>query len=164
MKEFSLPLVEKYTRPVIKLYNLPALIDTGAIIPVISIFPSIFEKYFESKLILENGTISGIGGDEFGAVYSLTNFKIGDLNFKDFEVFVPYEPRLQFPILLGATLFHSMIYEIDTLNQKFTVRMNDDQPLNREFKIKKVKGNLYPQIDGVLFDDIDIFLREFCII
>lgn len=164
MKEFSIPLMEKYTRPVIKLYNLPALIDTGAIIPVISIFPSIFEKYFESKLILENGTISGIGGDELGAVYSLTNFKIGELIFNDFEVFVPYEPRLQFPILLSANLFYGMAYEIDTINQKFTIRMNDEQSLNREFKIKKLRGNLYPQIDGVLFEDVDIFLRDFWII
>lgn len=164
MKEFSIPFMEKYTRPVIKLYNLPALIDTGAIIPIISIFPSIFEKYFESKLILENGTISGIGGDELGAVYSLTNFKIGDLIFNDFEVFVPYEPRLQFPILLSANLFYGMAYEIDTINQKFTVRMNDEQSLNREFKIKKLRGNLYPQIDGVLFEDVDIFLRDFWIL
>ena len=160
MKEFSIPLMAKYTRPVIELYHLPALIDTGAIIPVVSIFPSIFEKYFESKLILENGTISGIGGDERGAVYSLANFKVGDLIFEDFEVFVPYEPRLKFPFLLSANLFHGMIYEIDTIKQKFTVRMNDEQSLNREFKIKKLRGNLYPQIDGVLFDDIDIFLRE----
>ncbi len=164
MKEFSIPLMSDYTRPVIELYKLPTLIDTGAIIPVISIFPSIFEKHFESKLILENGTISGIGGDERGAVYSLANFKIGDLIFKDFEVFVPYEPRLKFPILLSANLFHGMIYEIDTINQKFTVRMTDEQSLNRECKIKKIRGQLYPQIDGVLFDDVDIFLREFWIV
>lgn len=164
MKEFSIPLMGDYTRPTIKLYHLPALIDTGAIIPVISIFPSVFEKYFESKLILENGHISGIGGDEFGAVYSLANFKIGDLIFEDFEVFVPYKPKLQFPILLSANLFHGMIYEVDTINQKFTVRTKEDQPLSREFKIKKLRGQLYPQIDGVLFQDVDIFLREFWII
>lgn len=164
MKEFSLPLMGEYTRPTIKLYNLPALIDTGAIIPVISIFPSIFEKYFESKIILENGHISGIGGDELGAVYSLANFQIGDLNFKDFEVFVPHKPKLQFPILLSANLFHGMIYEVDTINKKFTVRMNDEHSLNREFKIKNLHGQLYPQIDGVLFQDTDIFLREFWII
>ncbi len=164
MKEFSIPLMSDYTRPVIELYKLPALIDTGAVIPVISIFPSIFEKHFDSKLILPHGDISGIGGKEYGAVYSLSNFQVGDLIFNDFEVFVPDEPILQFPFLLSANLFHGMAYEIDTINQKFTVKMKDEQPLTREFKIKKFKGQLYPQIDGVLFEDIDIFLHKFWII
>ena len=48
MKEFSIPLSNKYERPVIELYKLPALIDTGALIPVISIFPSIIDKYFDT--------------------------------------------------------------------------------------------------------------------
>ena len=119
MKEFSISLLQKYERPIIKLYNLSALIDTGAVIPVFSIDPDIIAKYFETKLILKDGSISGFGGDERGSVYSIKNFKIGDLIFNDFEVFVPHEPRLKFPFLLSATLFYGMSYEIDTINEKF---------------------------------------------
>ncbi len=164
MKEFSIPLMKKYSRPTIELYKLPALIDTGAVIPVFSMYPALFEKCFDSKIILENSSISGIGGKEYGSVYSISEFKIGELIFKNFEVFIPDEPSLQFPFLLSATLFHGMAYEIDTINQKFTVRMKDEQPLEREFKIKEFKGNLYPQIDGVLFQDVDIWLHKFWII
>ena len=36
MREFSIPLKRKYERPIIELYKLPALIDTGAVVPVFS--------------------------------------------------------------------------------------------------------------------------------
>ena len=160
MKEFSIPLKKPYERPIIELYRLPTLIDTCSIMPVFSIEPAIFEKYFDSKLILENGFIGSIGGYERGSVYSIKNFEIGELKFKDFEVFVPDEPRIRFPFLLSATLFYGMDYEFDTINGKFIVRMKDEQSFERDFKIKDLDGRLYPQIDGTLIQDIDIFLHD----
>ena len=160
MKEFSLPLISQYTRPVIELFHLPALIDTGAIIPEISMYPAMFEKIIDTKIISPNEEIIGICGREKGAVYSISNFQIGELIFKDFEIFVPDEPKLQFPFLISANLFHGMIYEVDTVSKKFTVRTEENLPLQREFKLKKFKGELYPQIDGVLFEDTEIFLRD----
>ena len=160
MKEFSIPLKKDYQRPVIELYRLSTLIDTGAVIPVFSIYPVIFEKYFESKLISDDGFIEGFGGEERGSVYSIKNFQVGELIFNDFEVFVPREPHLKFPFLLSATLFYGMEYTIDTINNNFIVRMKDEQSFEREFKIKDIHGKLYPQIDGVLIQDVDSFLRD----
>jgi len=160
MKEFSIPLKKDYQRPVIELYNLPTLIDTGSVIPVFSIYPVIFEKYFECEKILENGFIEGFGGDEKGSVYSIKNFQVGELIFNDFEVFVPEFPKLQFPFLLSATLFYGMEYTCDTINENFIVRMKDEQSFEREFKIKELRGMLYPQIDGVLIQDVFSFLRD----
>ncbi len=164
MKEFSLPLMSEYTRPVIELYNLPTLIDTGALIPVFSIFPTTLEKYFDIKLLLPDEHITGFGGEAKGAVYSISNFQVGDLIFNDFEIFIPKKPKFQFPFLLSANLFHGMIYEIDTINKKFTVRMKDEQNLMRECKIKEVRGQLYPQIDGVLFQDVDMFIHDYMVL
>ncbi|MBQ7705728.1 MAG: hypothetical protein IJT73_09945 [Selenomonadaceae bacterium] len=161
MKEFSLPLMSEYARPVIKLYGMPSLIDTGAVVPVFSVYPYFLEKTFAAKMILPRGNISGFGGKEYGSVYSLKNFKVGELIFETLEVFVPDEPDIKFRFLLSATLFHGMDYEIDTINQKFTVRMNDEQNFNREFKIKDLEGKLFPQIDGVLFEDVDIELQDY---
>ena len=160
MKEFSIPLKKDYERPIIELYNLPTLIDTGSVIPVFSIYPSILEKYFEIKLILENESIEGFGGKERGSVYSIKNFEIGDLIFNDFEVFVPREPHLKFPFLLSATLFYGMEYTVDTINNNFIVRMKDEQNLERDFKIKSLRNKLYPQVDGVLIQDVDSFLLD----
>ena len=163
MKEFSIPLKKDYQRPVIELYKLPTLIDTGSVIPVFSIFPAVFEKYFETKLILENETIEGFGGKERGSIYSIKNFQVGELTFKDFEVFVPREPHVKFPFLLSATLFYGMEYTFDTINGNFIVRMNDNQNFEREFNIKDIHGKLYPQIDGVLIQDVDSFLLDWII-
>ena len=160
MKEFSIPLKKDYQRPVIELYNLPTLIDTGSVIPVFSMYQPIFEKYFETKLILENESIEGFGGKERGSVYSIKNFQVGELIFNDFEVFVPREPRLKFPFLLSATLFYGMNYEIDNINGNFIVRMKDEQNFERDFKIKSLHNKLYPQIDGVLIQDVDSFLID----
>jgi len=163
MKEFSIPLKKDYQRPVIELYNLPTLIDTGSVIPVFSIFPSTLEKYFEIALILENESIEGFGGKERGTIYSIKNFEIGNLIFRDFEVFVPIRPRVQFPFLLSATLFYGMEYTVDTINNNFVVRMKDEQKFEREFKIKELNGKLYPQIDGILIQDVDSFLLDWII-
>lgn len=160
MKEFTIPLKKKYERPIIELYGLSALIDTGAVIPVFSREPEFIRKFFDSKLILKDGFIGGIGGYEKGSVYSIKNFEIGELKFKDFEVFVPLNPRIRFPFLLSATLFYGMDYEFDTINGKFIVRMKDEQSFERDFKIKDLDGRLYPQIDGTLIQDIDIFLHD----
>ena len=161
MKEFSIPLKNKTPRAVIELSKLPALIDTSSVIPIFSIFPPILEKIFEVNMILETGFISKFSGFERGSVYSIKKFEIGDLIFNDFEVFVPNEPKIRFPILLSATLFHGMNYEFDTINGKFIVRMKDDQSFEREFKIKDLDGKLYPQIDGTLIQDTDIMLHDF---
>ena len=157
MREFSIPLKRKYERPIIELYKLPALIDTGAVVPVFSIFPAIIEKFFDAKIILPN---KFIGGLEAGAVYSIPEFKIGELVFENFEVFVPNEPRLKFPFLLSATLFYGTIYEFDTINEKFTVRMKDTQSLKRDFKIKDLNGKLFPQVDGILIQDVETELQS----
>lgn len=163
MKEFSIPLKKDYQRPVIELYKLPTLIDTGSVIPVFSIYPAIFEKYFESEKILETGFIEGFGGEEKGSVYSIKNFQVGELIFNDFEVFVPIEPHVKFPFLLSATLFYGMNYEVDNINGKFIVQMKDEQNFERDFKIKSLKNKLYPQIDGVLIQDVDSFLLDWLI-
>ena len=163
MKEFSIPMKKDYQRPIIELYNLPTLIDTGSVIPVFSIYPPILEKYFEIKLILENESIEGFGGKERGSVYSIKNFKIGELIFNDFEVFVPRDPHLKFPFLLSATLFYGMEYTVDTINNNFIVRMKDEQNFERDFKIKSLRNKLYPQIDGVLVQDVDSFLLDWVI-
>lgn len=163
MKEFSIPLKKDYERPVIELYNLSTLIDTGAVIPVFSMEVPNIKKYFDIELVLKDGFIGGFDGMVRGSVYSVKNFEVGKLIFNDFEVFVPKKPKLQYPFLLSATLFHGINYEIDNINGNFIVRMKDEQKFERDFKIKDLDGRLYPQIDGVLIQDVDIFLHDWFI-
>ena len=47
-------------------------------------------------------------------------------------------------------MFFGTAYKIDTINKKFTLRM-DSETLTRSFKIKKLNGKLFPQIDGIIY-------------
>lgn len=77
------------------------------------------------------------------------------------EFSLPLKHKHERPIIELATLFYGTAYEFDTLNEKFTVRLRDDQSLKRDFKIKDLNGRLFPQLDGILFQDIDIELQAF---
>ena len=164
MKEFSIPLNSDYERPVIDLYRLHALIDTCSVIPVFSIHRVLFEEYFDTKKIHDNVHVSGLDCISKGSIYSIAEFKIGELIFENFEVFVPNEPAIRFPISLSASLFRGMDFEFDRINEKFIVRMKDDQNLKRDFKLKKIRSQIYPEVDGFLVKDIDINLHNYPII
>lgn len=148
MKKFSLELLKSYQRPIVKLYGLNTLIDTGAVIPTFSLPVQILQKRFNAKLILENAQIGGFEGLSNGKIYSLENFKVGDFLFEELEVFVPNKAVTAHPFLLSATMFFGTEYTFDTINSMFSVYVPDDFSLNRKFHIKDLDGKLYVQIDG----------------
>jgi len=155
MKEFALDMVPEYQQPMIYVYNMVALIDTGAIVPVFTMSKEFIEKGFNAKLLLEEAQFGSFSGEIHGSVYSVPKFKVGSFLFEPLEVFLPNEPSLHFPFLLSATMFYGFAYEFDTINNKFIVRLKDNQPLNRKFNILDLKGKLYPQVDGVLLQSVD---------
>lgn len=57
MKTFKIPLKDNYNRPVMKLYGLNALVDTGADIPVFNIPVDFYKNVFESQK--NQNTITG---------------------------------------------------------------------------------------------------------
>lgn len=159
MSLLQIPLIKKYQRPIIKLYGLMALVDTGAVVPMLSLASELVEEKFHAEKILEKHMIGGIGGESYGDVYRLKDFKIGEINFSIFDAFVPYEVSLKYPILLSAPLFYGMTYGFDTVDGLFFVDTKDVS-LNREFKLYELRGQLYPQIDGVLIQDTSLFLSN----
>lgn len=160
MKEIVLPLKKNYERPLIEIDGTPALIDTGAIIPFFSLPSLAIKNLFGGRLIIENKYFGGFGGNEYGSVYALPDFKIGELHFMPLEVFVPYLPKIRFPFLFSATMFYGWAYEFDTINAVFRIKMKDEQSARREFKIINLRGKLYAQIDGVLLQNEDTELVD----
>ena len=149
-----------YQRPVIDLYGLPSLIDTGAIIPMSSLSPNLLSLIWNAKPVIKDVKIGGIGGQELGDVYSLENFRINDIIFDKLEVFVSKEQsknKIKHSFLLSATLFYGMSYTFDTRdknNQTMLIDIPESLSLHRTFEIKQLEGQLYAQIDGVLLQDI----------
>jgi len=153
MNGYTLFLNYNFRRPVVKIYGLDTLIDTGAIIPVFSMPKELLEKAFDAKLVLDNASFGGFGGECKGKIYSLSNFVIGSITYNPMEVFVPDEPTLKFPFLLSSSLFYGTNYHFDTINNMFVVNMPDNMSQIREFKIKDINGELCAQIDGILLQD-----------
>ena len=160
MKTFSLPLEPDFQRPLTEAYEMPALIDTGAIVPVFTLYPSNLKRLFDTELVATNKQFGGFDGNVNGSVYRIKNFVLGELLFEILEVFVPDKPRLRFPFLFSATMFYGMAYEIDTINNLFTIKVSDTQHLRRKFEILSLKGKLYPQVDGVLLQNWDTELID----
>lgn len=152
-KKIEISLDKKYKRPIIDLYGISTIIDTGAVIPTFSIAPFILERSFCGKKLIENISIGGFGGKSYGDLYSIENFKVGDINYSHLDVFVPYKPVTRHPFLLSATMFYGTNYSINTIDSKLIIEKNDAKLLNRDFRVRDLNGELYAQIDGVLLQD-----------
>jgi len=151
MKEICINLNEKYHRPMISLYNKLTLIDTGAIIPVVSMNKIVLDILFNAKLLKDNISIGGFGGGRAtGGIYSLSNFCIKNFHFKTLECFVPHEPSKDFSIILSAPLFYDTDYEFKPREHKFVIKVSEDRISNNEFFIKDVKTKICVQINDVL--------------
>lgn len=160
-----------YQRPVIEIMGHPALIDTGAIIPMTNFSPEVLTILYNAELVSKNKSIGGIEGKSNGDIYTLHNFKVGPLNFKKLDVFVPYNRDFRFAFLLSASMFHGLKYSFDMMDDKkqtFSIKIAKDTVLNKEFSIKELNGQLLAQVDGVLlqndfdmYQNIDNFEQEY---
>jgi len=164
MAQIKIPLLKEYKRPIIELYDNWAMIDTGAVIPVLSMHPKKVQQEFSGKMIKEGLPIGGIGGESTGDVYRLPEFRVGGLIYSPFEVFVPRQPLMKFPILLSATMFYGMDYTVKNSTGEFVIDTGDVSDTHKiEFRLLTLKGGLYPQIDGVLIQDGGILLADLAI-
>ena len=159
MAIIKIPTTPRFQRPIINLYGLDCLIDTGAIIPMFSMPKVIIENMFKAVKTLEKHTVGGIGGESLGDVYRINEFKVGEIIYSPFEVFVPYMQTIKYPVLLGAPLFYGMFYGFDTVENKFVIDTKD-APLKRQFRIVELRGQLYCQIDDILVQDSRLLLSD----
>ena len=150
-------------RPVINLYGNEAIIDTGAIIPMVSFSKEIVKLAWNADLVKSDIEIGGIGGKTKGSIYTLHNFQIGDLIFDDLDVFISDIPTIKYSFLLSATMFYGTNFSFEMINsnnQNFIVEVPDDFDYHIKFKIIELKGDLYAQINGVLIQEDHIELYD----
>lgn len=139
-------LNEKFQRPIIYLnnwYRLNALLDTGALFPVWTAPEEALISIGAAK-IKENVKFSGFGGETYGNLYRLKSVSIGKLIFPEMAIIscndlknVPYH------IILSATMFHNLIYEIDIKNHKLNIIVPDDESTVRNLRIEDTNGKLH---------------------
>lgn len=134
MRQITLNLDENFLRPITILtafHKLKALVDTGADFPV----------WIEDKEVLEKlGAVSlhkkvlftGFGGNVQGELYRLDLIFGNSLNNSIVYNKMPIIACDQlnstnYQIILPATIFENMIYQIDNINHKLNIDIPDGQ-------------------------------------
>ena len=77
-----------------------------------------------------------------GTLYKVPLFCCGDLMFPEFPIIAAHID-LPCQMLLSATMFSCLIYEVDDCNHKFNVTIPDHESHVRKLTIEDKNGNLH---------------------
>lgn len=127
--QITLKLDANARRPVVKLdwFNgCRALVDTGALFPVWTASENILIHKLGAKLIKKDVSFGGFGGEARGTLYRV-NFKLHNLIFLDMPIIATNMQDLNCHLILPATMFDKMIYEIDSINNAMNIDTKDNQ-------------------------------------
>ena len=143
MKQMTLELDGRQQRPVVKLDNgLRALLDTGAYIPVWTDDEEVLVGKMGAELVAKNVSFTGFGGTAIGNLYKVS-LKVGDLIYPNMAVIANQDLVTPFNIILSATMFNSLIYEVDDKNRRFNVSIPDDESMVRNLRIEDKEGEIH---------------------
>lgn len=109
------------------------MIDTGSTMPMWlkSIVPLKIKGAVKQGKQLE---LNGVGGKTLGELYRV-NFDFGNIHFKDLPIIHKEIKVADAYMILPATLFEDMVYEINNIEHTFKVRV-DSKSYYRQFKLK----------------------------
>ena len=129
--QITLQLDDKARRPIVNLnwFNgCRALIDTGSLFPIWNKNEDVLVKKLGAVLIKKNITFGGFGGETQGNLYRI-NFELNGLYFLDMPIVASKLIRANWSMILPATMFDGMTYEIDTVRKKLNINIEDNQPV-----------------------------------
>ena len=144
MKQFSLRLNKNSQRPIARLdtfHNYDAMLDTGSVFPMWVKGEDILQG-IGGQLIMDRVQFSGFGGSSEGKLYRLEMVQIGELFYPGLNII---SCRIDIPcyMILSATMFHSLIYEVDDYNHSLNFTIPDKESAVRNLKIWDSKGKLH---------------------
>lgn len=146
MKQFILNMNAKYQRPIVELkswHNFEALLDTGAFFTIWTADEDILEL-LGGRVLKRGISFGGFGGTTKGNLYQLQEIIIGDLIFPNTHIVACKDLRdVPFQLILSATMFQHLIYEIDDKNHKFNVTIPDNESNVRNLRIEDSNGRLH---------------------
>ena len=140
----TLKLYPEYQRPVVKLeqfHNLKAMIDTGAVYPV---WMNGEERLRRLGAVKKKDSVpfGGLGGMTNGALYEIPALQLGDLIYPNMGI-IAHRSDFPVPLLLPATMFNDLIYEINNKTHRLNITVPDDESISRNLVIKYENERLY---------------------
>ena len=143
MKQFTLDLDKSQQRPIVMLQTgLKPLLDTGAYIPVWVGGETVLSEGLGAELVRKNISFTGFGGIAYGNLYKVT-IQVGDLMYPNMNIVASDAFDVPFHIILSATMFAHLIYEIDDYNHKFNITVPDNESMIRNLRVVDKNGKLY---------------------
>jgi len=143
MKQITIPLKKDLLRPIAFLkdwHRFYAMIDTGALFPIWVAEEDTLIS-LNAKLLSRSVKFSGFGGTVNGKLYKLPYFQMGDLIYPNLHI-VLCEMAMPCQMILSATMFHNLRYEIDNENHMLNVSVPDSQSNIRNLVIKDTDGRM----------------------
>lgn len=140
----SFSLKKTLRRPIALLknwHNVYALIDTGALFPVWVAKEHALAR-LGAKLLIDNVEFGGFGGKVKGKLYKLPYFQLGELIYPNLHIIL-CEMDMPCQMILSATMFHKLRYEIDDENGIFNVTIPENQSNVRNLIIEDRNGKLH---------------------
>lgn len=129
--QITIGLDDKARRPIanINWFNgCRALIDTGALFPIWNKSEDMLVKKLGAVLVKKDVTFDGFGGETQGNLYRV-NFELNGIYYIDMPIVASKLVRANWNVILSATMFDGMAYEIDTINKKLNINIKDNQPV-----------------------------------
>lgn len=149
MKQLTMRLDENHQRPVVKLDNgLTALLDTGAYIPIWTDDEDIIVSKMGAKLVRKDVPIAGFGGLTCGNMYKVT-LGVGGILYPDLHIVANNELNTSFNMIISATMFDGLIYQIDTVNHILNIDIPDQESSVRNIRVVDKDGRLHVLCDGL---------------
>lgn len=150
MRQFSLKLDMTQQRPVVLLENaLTALLDTGAYIPIWTDEEDILLSDMGGKLVKTKVPFTGFGGIAYGNLYQVT-LEVGDLIFPNMHIIANNELDSSYNLILSATMFDGLSYEINTRTHWLHITVANDSDLVRNLRIVDSNGRLHVLCETVI--------------
>ena len=143
MKQMTLQLDSRQQRPVVRLKNgLRALLDTGAYIPVWTDDEDILVENLGASLITKDVSFSGFGGEARGNLYKVS-LNVGELYYPNMTIIVNQDLDTPFNLILSATMFQNLIYEVDDKNHRMNIMVPDEESMVRSLRIEDSGGQIH---------------------
>lgn len=143
--QFTLDLDSNSQRPVVLLknfYNISALLDTGSYFPVWTDDEEILVSLLNASFIKKNIIFGGFGGQAKGNLYTL-NLNLGKLIFPNMYIIACNSLDVPFNMILSATMFRNLMYEIDDVHHKLNVTIPNNESNIRNLIIEDKSGKLH---------------------
>ena len=143
MKQMTLKLDSLQQRPVVIVGNgMTALLDTGAYIPVWTDDESILVEKLGAEMVAERVSFTGFGGRATGNLYKVT-LQLGDLIYPNMIIISNDDLEVPFNMILSATMFQNLIYEIDDRNHRLNITIPDEESKVRNLRIVNLDGKIH---------------------